>query len=205
MSKENELYEKIVQLEAENAKLKKENNVLLDDLSKVQSDCLNCEHKVINKFVKPSELEELEKWRDAFGGRTPEEAKKDFDGVIQDLIDCKAGKRKEAIEILANRIADINKKVDVRKLVKPLQWSKKRQRYEFILPLSQTINIEFYIHKGVDKYTGLSKILKSSIFDDTALSIEEIIVHSNLNRVIRATNEAIVSLVANACGIEVRK
>ena len=105
---------------------------------------------------------------------------------------------------LKDHITKSEKMVDVRKLVKPLQWSKKRQRYEFILPLSQTINIEFYIHKGVDKYTGLSKILKSSIFDDTALSIEEIIVHSNLNRVIRATNEAIVSLVANACGLKAR-
>lgn len=147
--------------------------------------------------------EELEKWRDAFGGRTPEEAKRDFDNIIQDLIDCKAGKRKEAIEIVANHISQMGKMVDVRKLVKPLQWVDTNNKTRSDCRLGNLWICVYAAQWTPDPNLDSWFIGHSDSSEQCIDSLSHIDNDArNLEEAKEAAQDWLVSLVANACGLE---
>lgn len=202
-----------------------------DECSLYADDCSQpCEDFEIAKEARLkqriAELEaENEKWRDAFGGRTPEEAKRDFDNIIQDLIDCKAGKRKEAIEIVANHISQMGKMLDIRKLVKPLVWECKEymnsahKDTDWIAEIGNlkfeithiracsdrsdvvqlTVNYNEPLFKPIARhFAGFEEIVIKEFeleeFEDATLE--------QINMLKQAAQDWLVSLVANACGLE---
>lgn len=146
---------------------------------------------------------ENEKWRDAFGGRTPEEAKRDFDNIIQDLIDCKAGKRKEAIEIVANHISQTGKMVDIRKLVKPLVWVDTNNKTRSDCRLGNLWICVYAAQWTPDPNLDSWFIGHSDSSEQCIDSLSHIDNDArNLEEAKQFAQDWLVSLVANACGLE---